>query len=97
MDLGELGIQYVIKSQKAFQALKFSGYETVDRTVYYMKRKKRDEKHFQCFCAHLHCEITCNRPTQLISRSLFCCISGQVSKTGNRKPYQLTGLSKHLI
>ena len=44
MDLGELGIQYVIKSQKAFQALKFSGYETVDRAVYYMKRKKRDEK-----------------------------------------------------
>lgn len=44
MDLGELEIQYVIKSQKAFHSLKFTGYETVDRSVYYMKRKKRDEK-----------------------------------------------------
>lgn len=43
MDLGELGIQYVLKSEKAFQVLKFVDYEVVDRNVYYIKRKRRDE------------------------------------------------------
>ena len=43
MDLGELGIQYVLKSKKAFQVLKFVDYEVVDRNVYYIKRKRRDE------------------------------------------------------
>lgn len=43
MDLGELGIQYVLKSEKAFNTLKFVGCEVVDRTIYYKKRKRRDE------------------------------------------------------
>lgn len=58
---------------------------------------KKIESIFNVFCAHLHCEITCNRLTQLISRSLFCYVSGQVNVTGYGKPYQLTGLSKLLI
>lgn len=43
MELGELGIQYVLKSEKAFAALKYVGYEPVERTIYYAKRKRRDE------------------------------------------------------
>ena len=42
--LGDLGIQYVLKSEKAFQRLKFTGYEAVDRNVYDTKRKQRDEE-----------------------------------------------------
>lgn len=43
MELGELGVQYVLKSEKAFSALHYLGFETVDRTIYYAKRKRRDE------------------------------------------------------
>lgn len=43
MELGELGIQYVLKSEKAFQVLKFLEYEIVDREIYYTRRKQRDE------------------------------------------------------
>lgn len=44
MQLGELGVQYVLKSEKAFESLKYIGFETVDRTIYYAKRKARDEQ-----------------------------------------------------
>ena len=57
MDLGELGIQYVIKSQKAFQTLTFVGYEIVDRAVYYTKRKKRDEKARLAYMEELEKEV----------------------------------------
>ncbi len=43
LELGELGVQYVLKSEKAFRALHYIGVESVDRTIYYAKRKRRDE------------------------------------------------------
>jgi len=43
MELGELGKQVVVISQKAFSLLKFEGFETVDRLVYFSKRQSRDE------------------------------------------------------
>ena len=42
--LGNLGEQIVIKSQKAFDSLKFLGYEMADADVYYPLRKQRNEK-----------------------------------------------------
>ena len=56
MQLGELGIQYVLKSEKAFAALKYIGFETVDRTIYYAKRKKRDEEAREAFMKELEKE-----------------------------------------
>lgn len=56
MRLGELGIQYVLKSEKAFASLKYIGFETVDRTVYYAKRKKRDEEAREAFMKELEKE-----------------------------------------
>lgn len=56
MQLGELGIQYVLKSEKAFDALKYIGFETVDRTIYYAKRKKRDEEAREAFMKELEKE-----------------------------------------
>lgn len=44
MELGQLGKQVVIISQKAFNLLKFEGYEQADRLEYYAKRRSRDEK-----------------------------------------------------
>lgn len=43
MKLGKLGEQFVLKSQKAFEQIKFQSYEAVDSTIYYAKRKTRDE------------------------------------------------------
>lgn len=43
MKLGKLGEQFVLKSQKAFEQIKFKSYESVDSTIYYAKRKTRDE------------------------------------------------------
>lgn len=56
ISLGELGIQYVLKSEKAFQMLEFEGYEVVDRAVYYMKRKQRDEEARKCYMLELENE-----------------------------------------
>lgn len=44
MKLGKLGEQIMLKSEKAFDKIKFCGYEEVDSHVYYPLRKKRDEK-----------------------------------------------------
>lgn len=44
MKLGRLGEQFVLKSLKAFDAIKFIGYEIADNTVYYAKRKARDDE-----------------------------------------------------
>ena len=44
MRLGKLGEQYVLKSQKAFQAIHFLSYEGVDSVEYYVKRRARDEQ-----------------------------------------------------
>ena len=42
--LGNLGKQIVIRSQKAFDRLKFLGYEIAEADVYYPLRKQRNEK-----------------------------------------------------
>ena len=42
MKLGNLGLQYVLISEKAFKKIKFIEYEKVDKS-YYFKFKKRDE------------------------------------------------------
>lgn len=42
--LGNLGEQIVIRSQKAFDCLKFLGYEIAEADVYYPLRKQRNEK-----------------------------------------------------
>ncbi len=44
MKLGKLGEQVVLISKKAFEQIKFLSYETVDNTIYYPKRKIRDEE-----------------------------------------------------
>lgn len=44
MKLGKLGEQVVLESKKAFDALQFISCEMVDNTVYYAKRKARDDK-----------------------------------------------------
>ena len=44
MRLGKLGEQFVLKSQKAFDAIKFIDYTIADNTVYYAKRKARDDE-----------------------------------------------------
>lgn len=44
MKLGKLGEQYVLKTQKAFEAISFVSYETADNTVYYARRKARGDE-----------------------------------------------------
>lgn len=44
MVLGKLGEQIAVRSQKAFEKLRFVSAEHVDRTVYYPKKRMRDEK-----------------------------------------------------
>lgn len=44
MRLGKLGEQFVLKSQKAFDAIKFLDYTVADNTEYYFKRKTRDDE-----------------------------------------------------
>ena len=43
IQLGNLGLQIVFISEKSFNSLNFTGIEEVDSTVYYAKRKTRDE------------------------------------------------------
>ncbi len=43
MRLGKLGEQVVLKSPAAFERIRFMGYEVADNTVYYAKRKARDD------------------------------------------------------
>ena len=44
MKLGKLGEQFVLKSQKAFESIRFLDYEIADNTLYYAKRKVRDDE-----------------------------------------------------
>lgn len=44
MKLGKLGEQFVLKSQKAFESIRFLNYEIADNTLYYARRKVRDNK-----------------------------------------------------
>lgn len=43
MKLGKLGEQVVLKSQRSFNQIKYISFETVDSSIYFGKRKKRDE------------------------------------------------------
>ena len=58
MKLGKLGEQFVLKSEKAFQAIKFIGYEVADNSLYYPKRKARDDKAREDFLKELDHEDT---------------------------------------
>lgn len=44
MRLGKLGEQFVLKSKKAFDSIKFLDYTVADNSVYYFKRKARDDE-----------------------------------------------------
>lgn len=44
MKLGRLRDQFTLKSKKAFQELRFEGYESVESSRYYAMRKSRDEE-----------------------------------------------------
>lgn len=44
MRLGELGIQIVLKSKRAFDTVKYIGYELAECKEYYVKRVSRDKK-----------------------------------------------------
>lgn len=44
MRLGKLGEQIVLKSEKAFQQLKFIGYEVADAEEYYIKKPSGNAK-----------------------------------------------------
>lgn len=44
MRLGKLGEQFVLKSKKAFDAIKFLDYTVADNSIYYFKRKARDDE-----------------------------------------------------
>ena len=56
MRLGKLGEQFVLKSPKAFQTIKFVSYEVVDCGIYYARRKARDEVARKAFFAELEKE-----------------------------------------
>ncbi len=56
MTLGKLGEQVVLKSKKAFEALNFLGYTVADNSVYYAKRKVRDEQARKAFQLELEHE-----------------------------------------
>lgn len=43
MELGQLGEQVVIVSERAFDRLQFEGFESADRLEYFARRKSRDE------------------------------------------------------
>ena len=42
MHLGKLGQQFVLKSQKAFDRIRFTGYEEADHHEWYVKKMTRD-------------------------------------------------------
>ena len=44
MRLGKLGEQIVLKSEYSFTKIKFKGFETADKDLYYTLRKARDDK-----------------------------------------------------
>lgn len=49
MRLGKLGEQIVLKSQKAFDAIRFLDYTVADNKIYYYKRKTRDDEARETF------------------------------------------------
>lgn len=43
MKLGNLGTQFVLKSEKAFNAIQYEGYEMAESTQWYAKKESRDK------------------------------------------------------
>ena len=58
MRLGNLGEQFVLKSSKAFDCIRFTSYEPADSTIYYTLRKARDEEARNAFFAELENDDT---------------------------------------
>ena len=56
MHLGKLGEQIVLKSKKAFDSIKFIDYIEADNSIYYSRRKARDEKARESFYKELEKE-----------------------------------------
>ena len=56
MRLGKLGEQYVLKSEKAFNQIEFISTELADNTIYYARRKMRDDNARNAFFAELEKE-----------------------------------------
>ena len=53
MKLGKLGGQFVLKSREAFEAIQFVSYVASDNTIYYARRKARDDAARAAFFAEL--------------------------------------------
>ena len=43
MKLGNLGTQFVLKSKKAFDAVRYKGYEIAESAQWYAKKESRDQ------------------------------------------------------
>ena len=56
MRLGKLGEQYVLKTEKAFHQLTFQAAELADNTIYYARRKLRDDEARNAFFTELEKE-----------------------------------------
>lgn len=56
MRLGKLGEQYVLKTEKAFNQIKFKSAELADNTIYYARRKMRDDEARKAFFEELERE-----------------------------------------
>lgn len=56
MRLGKLGEQVVLKTEKAFEAIRYVGHQVADNTIYYARRKARDDEARAAFMAELEQE-----------------------------------------
>ena len=56
MKLGKLGEQFVLKTQKAFDAIRFESYEMADNKIYYARRKARDDEARETYLLELETE-----------------------------------------
>lgn len=56
MRLGKLGEQFVLKSEKAFDAIRFVDYIVADNSIYYAKRKARDDEAREAYNKELEAE-----------------------------------------
>lgn len=56
MKLGKLGEQFVLKSPKAFDRIRFVDYTVADNTIYYAKRKARDDEAREAYQKELESE-----------------------------------------
>ncbi|MCC8142226.1 MAG: DUF3990 domain-containing protein [Lachnospiraceae bacterium] len=57
MMLGDLGEQFVLKSEKAFDLLRFISFETAARSIYFPRRRERDEAARMAYSAEIKRDI----------------------------------------